>query len=121
MGHALYSDRRERFHRAHGTRTAYFCAPMSAADLTTKVVASINMVDAEVGEGVVVLHLGNGQYFGLENTAARIWSLLKEPVEIAEIVEALVQEYEVDRAVCEREVQDLVSGLIDEGLVEVRS
>ena len=58
---------------------------------------------------------------GTEDTAATIWRLLKEPVEIAAIVEALVQEYEVDRAVCEREVQELVSGLIDEGLVEVRS
>ena len=69
----------------------------------------------------MILHLGNGQYFGLEDTGARIWSLLKEPVRIQEIVETLVQEYEVDRTVCEREVHSLVNGLIQEGLVEVRS
>ena len=85
----------------------------------TVIVATRNMVDAPVGEGAVILQLHNGQYYGLDEVGVRIWSLLKTPVTVGDIERAILEEYEVDPAVCHEEVARLVSELIEEGLVEV--
>lgn len=83
------------------------------------VVATSRMVAADVGEGVVILHLESGSYFTLENVAARVWTLIKEPIAVGEIERVLIEEYEVDAQQCHREVIQLLSDLIDEGLLEV--
>ena len=86
----------------------------------TVLVATKNMVDAPVGEETVILQLQNGQYYGLDEIGVRIWSLLKTPVKVGDIVTVLLEEYEVDPEECHREVVRLVSELMAEGLVEVR-
>jgi hypothetical protein len=85
------------------------------------VVSAGTVVDAEIGNEVLVLQLKKAEYFGLQETGARIWSLLKSPVTVEDIERVLLEEYEVDAAVCHREVVQLLSDLIEEGLVEVRS
>ena len=87
----------------------------------TVFVVTSNMVDAEIGEGAVILQLQNGQYYGLDEVGVRIWDLLKSPVTVGDIEAVLLKEYDVDPEECHREVVRLVSELMAEGLVEVRS
>jgi hypothetical protein len=88
---------------------------------TSVLMATPNMVAADVGEQVLILHLKNGQYFGLDEVGAKIWQLLQEPVTVMEIERNLLEEYDVEPEQCRREVRQLLSGLIEEGLVEVQA
>ena len=77
------------------------------------------LVSADLGEEVILLHLENGLYYGLENVGARIWKLLQNPVKVGEIESALLDEYVVEPETCLAEVVTLLQRLIDQNLVEV--
>jgi hypothetical protein len=83
------------------------------------VVPTRRQVSADLGEEVILLHLENGLYFGLENVGARIWKLLQKPVRVKEIERALLEEYDVEPETCHAEVVNLLNKLIDQKLVEV--
>lgn len=84
------------------------------------VVASGSLVSADIGEGeVILLHLENGRYFGLQEVSARVWKLLENPITVREIERVLLDEYEIEVERCHDEVLRLLSDLLDEGLVEV--
>ena len=83
------------------------------------VVSTGRSVSADLGEEVILLHLENGVYFGLENVGARIWKLLQKPVRVGEIERALREEYDVGPEKCHEEVVGLLNKLVDQSLVEV--
>jgi hypothetical protein len=83
----------------------------------SRVVATDRQVACEVGGEAVILHLDEGVYYGLNEVGARVWQLVQKPLTVAEIVDAIVAEYEVERAQCQRDVQELVAGLAEHKLV----
>ena len=88
--------------------------------LDSQVVSSPSLASADLGEGeVIVLHLSNGQYFGLHDVSARIWKLVESPITVREIERVMLEEYEIENERCHEEVSRLLHELIDEGIVEV--
>jgi hypothetical protein len=85
----------------------------------SRVVATDRQVACEVGSEVVILHLDQGVYFGLNEVGARVWQLVQKELTVAEIVDTIVGEYEVDAAQCLSDVQALVAGLAEHRLVVV--
>ena len=76
------------------------------------------VVEAVVDGEVVALNAETAECYGLNDVGSRIWRLLDAPVTAAEICAALVAEYEVSNAECERAVQALLAQLLAEGLIE---
>jgi hypothetical protein len=87
----------------------------------TVVAATPHHVSAETGEEIILLHLGKGLYFGLQNVGTRIWKLLQKPIKVREIEAVLLAEYDVEPETCRSEVRSLVAELVDRELVEVKS
>ena len=71
----------------------------------------------DVNDEVVLLDLASEHYFGLDEVGARVWMLLKEQKAAGQIVEELLQEYDVERAELEGDVLDLLAQLLDAGLI----
>ena len=71
----------------------------------------------DVNDEVVLLDLASEHYFGLDEVGARVWMLLKEQKAAGQIVEELLQEYEVDRADLESDVHELLAQLLEAGLI----
>jgi Coenzyme PQQ synthesis protein D (PqqD) len=86
----------------------------------TTVVASGDQVSRLVGEETVILGLKGDMYFGLNPVGSRVWSLIQEPRTVAEVRDAILEEYQVEPAECERDVVDLLARLADQKLIEVR-
>jgi hypothetical protein len=78
--------------------------------------SSVNL-DGEV----VILDLERGAYFGLDEVGARFWELIETPKRFEELCDILLDEYEVERATLERDLQALVQDLSKRGLVGVES
>lgn len=89
-------------------------------DSSLTVVRGSEHVEAEMGGQTVMMSIARGRYFALEGTAQRIWQLMAEPVAVGEIVDRLVEEYDIDRATCEAEVSAFLAELIENGLAEAR-
>jgi hypothetical protein len=84
------------------------------------IVAANDLLSTEFGDEVVILNLRDGVYYGLEDVGTRIWQLLQRPVSVLAIREALVADFDVDSARCERDIRLLLTDLAARGLVEIR-
>lgn len=68
------------------------------------------------GEGVA-LHLGSRRYFTVTETGLSILQAITEPRSFDEIVDTIMDEYEVDRRLAESSVQDFLQRCVDASLV----
>jgi len=87
-----------------------------AEDTTLTAVSSAVSTDLE-GEAVI-LDTATGEYYGLNEVGAHIWTLLQEPLTFTELVDALLEEYDVDRSRCETEVEELLRQMMERSLLE---
>lgn len=92
---------------------------MTAAPLTLQdvLVVSDDQVAADLGGEVVILGMTEGAYFSVSAVAERIWALLQTPRVLADVVGSLVEEYDVARDECAREVLAFAEELRARGLV----
>ena len=93
----------------------------AALSLHSIVVATSQQVSCPLGEESAILNLKNSMYYGMNPVGTRIWTLLKEPRSVEQLRDILLNEYQVDAALCERDLLDLLRKMKSEGLIEVRS
>jgi hypothetical protein len=88
----------------------------------TSIVAAVkHQVSCDLSGEVVILNLQDGIYYGLNAVGARIWSMLEAPRSFDEICRSLLEEYDIDPDVCEKQLSALLSDLATHGLIEVRA
>lgn len=62
------------------------------------------IIDGELDNNQVMMHLERGKYFGLNPVGKRIWDLVREPKSLGELTEVLLTEFEVTEERCQQEV-----------------
>ena len=83
-------------------------------------VASSELVAANLDGEVVILGFKSGSYFGLDHVGALVWELIQEPRRIADIRDRILDEYDIDPARCEQDLHNLFGDLLDKGLVVIQ-
>lgn len=73
---------------------------------------------ATLSDGAVLLNLQTKRYFSLNETGTRIWELVQETREEAEIAAVMITEYVVEEAVARAEVRRILGELIEARLIE---
>jgi hypothetical protein len=84
-----------------------------------KVSISPEVLFQEVSGEMVLLDLASENYFGLDEIGARIWGLLESGSSVGETLDALMEEYEVEREMLESDVRELLEKLVEAGLITV--
>jgi hypothetical protein len=70
------------------------------------------------GESVILDHKA-GKYFGLNETGTLVWEVLqKNPADFETLKNSIMEKFDVDDQTCENDLENLLSDLIDEKLVE---
>jgi len=92
----------------------------SNLSLDSVVVLAEGQLTADFGEECVILNSTKGAYYGLERHGVLVWHLIQEPRRITELREAILDEFDVDPARCERELMELLTELQGEGMIKVR-
>lgn len=83
-----------------------------------RVVVAENILMRELDGESVILDLSSENYFGLDEIGTRMWQILVSSGSIQDAYEILLQEYEVDPEQLQLDVQELVSQLIESGLMQ---
>ncbi len=68
---------------------------------------------------IVILSPETGVYFGLDPVGTRAWQLIQYHGRLGAVRDAMLKEYEVSAERLEEDLQELVTRLVDNGLVEV--
>ena len=78
------------------------------------------IIDGELDNNQVMMHLDKGKYYGLNPVGKRIWELLETPCSFEEIIEILLGEFSVNRDICISEVQDFLDKSIKYDIIKKR-
>ncbi len=76
-----------------------------------------DVIEADVGGEVVLLHTQNWQYFEFDKVGAAIWGLLDTPSDLDRLVESLTAHFQVDEAQCRAETKSFLDEMVAQGLV----
>jgi coenzyme PQQ synthesis protein D (PqqD) len=76
-------------------------------------------VSCELDGEAALLNVRTGDYYGLDEVGASVWRIMSQPHTVAEIINEITSEYDVDTARCESDLVDLLSELAKHGLVEI--
>jgi hypothetical protein len=89
--------------------------------LTSRVRIQEGILSHLLQNELVLLNLGTGVYCGLDPVGTRIWQLLQtRPARpLQQIVDALVEEYDVDEERCIRDLFVLIARLEENKLIEI--
>ena len=79
------------------------------------------LLEAGIDDELVGLHVEKGTCYGFNRTATRIWSLIETPRTVAELVDALTAEYDVERETCTEQLAEMLAELEQDGLVELKA
>lgn len=86
---------------------------------STQVVRAESLLSTELDDETILMSIERGAYYGMEQTARRIWALLGEPRTVSEICAQLAQEYDVAPDRCQQDITPFLEELQREGLVVV--
>ena len=94
---------------------------MTGILMDSTVVVSKEQMSCGLDDEAVILSLKQGVYYSLNPCGNRIWSLIQKPVKVRIIRDALLQEYDIDKETCEKDLLSLLSDLDKEGLVVIEN
>lgn len=75
----------------------------------------------ELDDDRVMMDLDTGNYYILNGMGSIIWDKIHEEVSIEEIIDELLEEYDVEPEVCKTQVMDYLAKLLQSNLVRVEN
>ncbi len=87
--------------------------------LSDIVEANADLMMADLEGEAVLLNIQSGRYFGLNEVGTSIWSLIKEPQSVSEILDALCQIYEAPAEALRRDVLAFLNDMEKRSLLHV--
>ncbi len=89
-------------------------------NLNSKVTFADTVFAQEVDGEMVLLDMNSENYFGLDAVGTDIWQAMQERETLQEVLEALLEQYEVEEDVLKKDLLTFVEKLQESGLVEVQ-
>lgn len=77
------------------------------------------LTEAESGDELFALNVEQGTCYGFNATATHVWKLIERPQRLGELCRTLVEQFDVEPDVCERDVRELLRDLEQDGLVGI--
>ena len=87
--------------------------------LEAKIRRNDDIVFGDCEGELALLDIDSGDHFGLNETGARIWELLDTTQSAAELIAALVREFDAPAEALRAEVLAFLERLIESGIVEI--
>jgi hypothetical protein len=76
---------------------------------------------SDMGGEKVMLSISNGKYYNLGEIGGVIWEAIEQPLSFGELIDNLLNEYQVDRETCEQQVLTFLEMLLKEDIVMIHS
>jgi len=86
-------------------------------NLDTRLSIPPQVMSRLVGDETVLLDLASGHYFGVDGVGKLIWESVSDGKTLAETVDAIVAEFDVEKSQAEADVTAFASQLVERGLL----
>jgi hypothetical protein len=92
---------------------------MTEITLQSTIRAVKDQVSCDLEGEAVILSLNEGIYYTLNSVGARIWNLIREPLQVGMVCDIIVKEFDVAADKCERDVLQVLGEMEKEGLIVI--
>ncbi len=94
---------------------------MKKREITTNTIVSQieEIVASDIDGETVMMSIENGKYYGLDDIGSRIWELIEKPAKVSELIDTLLERFDVDCDTCERDVLRFLNELNGEKILKV--
>lgn len=92
----------------------------SPITLDSNVAQKKDLITSPLAGEMVLLNLDTVTYHGLDEVATHIWELLSRPRRVADLVDELLVDFDIDRATCEAETLELLAQMHQQEVIVVR-
>ena len=72
-----------------------------------------------LGEEIVMMNTDNGDYIGVNNVGSDIWNLLTEPMRVDQLLEKVIDIYDVTPEDGKKEVDEFVARMLKQEMIIV--
>jgi hypothetical protein len=86
--------------------------------MSAKYIQNKKVIQSKIGDEVVMLDMDSGFYFGLNSVASIIWGKLEKPISLEEVINELLDEYNIDRDTCENDTMAFWVQLLDKNIIK---
>ena len=86
---------------------------------TLRYIQNAEIIQSKIGEEVVMLDMESGFYFGLNSVASIIWGMMEKGISFEDICDQLIEQFDVERALCESDTQELIDQLLEKKIIRV--
>lgn len=76
----------------------------------------VEIMTADMKGDTVMMDVETGKYYNLGDVGGRIWELLETPITLGALADRLIQEYEVSRETCIKDITPFLQALLERGL-----
>lgn len=88
-------------------------------NINQKIIVKEGVFTQKVDDEMVLLDRKSENYFGLDEVGSAIWEVLRETSSLYEVLEILLNKYDVSKEILEHDIILFVTKLKNNGLVEV--
>jgi len=92
---------------------------MTGIRMDSTVVVAKEQMSCGLDDEAVILSIEKGVYYSLNPCGNRIWSLIQKPVTVVKVRDTLLEEFDIDKETCEKDLLSLLSVMKQEGLVVI--
>ena len=72
---------------------------------------------ADMDGSTVMMNMETGMYYNLGEVGSRIWELLEQPIQVADLIEALTGEFDVSFDQCAKDTLPFLQRLLENKLI----
>lgn len=84
------------------------------------VVSQVEEIVASDMDGeTVMMSIENGEYYGMDAIGSRIWALIEKPAKVLDLINTLLEGFDVDREMCEKDVLKFLNELNDNKILKM--
>ena len=85
--------------------------------IDTTIQRNEGMVEAKIDGEMVMMSIENGEYYGLDDIATRIWDMIETPLTVKAICDQLSNEFDVSEAQCQSDVLHFLNVMADQNVI----
>jgi hypothetical protein len=89
--------------------------------MAERFVQNKEVIQSKIGDEVVMLDIESGFYFGMNSVGSEIWSHLSEPITIDDLINKLMERFDIDRATCEKDTIEFMNQLFEKNIIRKES
>lgn len=94
---------------------------MNSIALTSILKRNPNLISSCINDEIVIFDEEHGFYFSMNKIGTQIWNFLDQERRLSELLEDLLQIYDISESSCERDLQGFLNQLLEKKIIQVET